>query len=625
MHWKCYFLPLMIFLSWIFSPSAFAQSNVESINREVQKIESTIKQSPADGKEALFKILKDNPSLPDSTLGEIYMNLGISFGISNQLDSAKWFIDLAISHFDKKDMRKASALRLKAIFFRLGKEYQQSESAIKECLDMNEKKWKNKSLQCEILTEYSSLYLDQNDYFKATQFCLEALKIIESTNVKDAELTQIKNSLQVKLAEVYMRAGNDSMAIPYLWEVLPKRESQKNFHGYLQTGYQLSKALISTRQFKSADSLIYRLLLVAKQLNNEDYESYLYNNLGISLSKRAQYPDALTHFRQSFKMMTRLKSPFILVCVVPYLSSLKETGGKAEAIEIINNPWLKEVLKGANYEEKLNYQKNEIHFLWNEMTPAQLYEYSQNLLKLTDTVNKEGDRKLVLELQSKYQFEQQEKSKSNLIKENDLLKKQARYERNQNYLVAGIFIMILLAILQLAFRFRQRTLLQSKKLLVQEQEIKAQKQHTAWAELEKVYREQLIDQQKILLTKSITDSEELKLKLNQLVEEQKLENRKEMLEQLEKSKSQEVDLEKLLMQFNLVHPTFVSNLHKAYPKLSQSDLQFCILYRLNLSTKDISALTSVEPGSVYKKKYRLMHKMGLGKEEDFNNIIFVME
>jgi len=51
-------------------------------------------------------------------------------------------------------------------------------------------------------------------------------------------------------------------------------------------------------------------------------------------------------------------------------------------------------------------------------------------------------------------------------------------------------------------------------------------------------------------------------------------------------------------------------------------MQFCILYRMNLSTKEISALLHVEPRSIYTKKYRIMDKLKLGKEDDFDKIIF---
>jgi DNA-binding CsgD family transcriptional regulator len=43
-----------------------------------------------------------------------------------------------------------------------------------------------------------------------------------------------------------------------------------------------------------------------------------------------------------------------------------------------------------------------------------------------------------------------------------------------------------------------------------------------------------------------------------------------------------------------------------------------------MSTKDIAALLQIEPRSIYAKKYRIMEKMGLGGEDDFDQIVFNM-
>ena len=120
-----------------------------------------------------------------------------------------------------------------------------------------------------------------------------------------------------------------------------------------------------------------------------------------------------------------------------------------------------------------------------------------------------------------------------------------------------------------------------------------------------------MEQQKILLTQTLADSEELKLKINQIVAEQQQERRQELMEQFEKAVEDRTGLDKLLVQFNSIHPGFASELLRNYPKLTQADMQFCILYRMNLSTKEISTLLHVEPRSIYAKKYRIMEKMGL--------------
>ena len=61
---------------------------------------------------------------------------------------------------------------------------------------------------------------------------------------------------------------------------------------------------------------------------------------------------------------------------------------------------------------------------------------------------------------------------------------------------------------------------------------------------------------------------------------------------------------------------------RRFPELSRSDVQFCTLYRMNLTTKEISALLHIEPRSVYLKKYRIMEKMKLGEGDDFDGVVF---
>ena len=106
------------------------------------------------------------------------------------------------------------------------------------------------------------------------------------------------------------------------------------------------------------------------------------------------------------------------------------------------------------------------------------------------------------------------------------------------------------------------------------------------------------------------------------MKEKQEERRSELLDQLKNSKEQKLSIEILLAQFNAIHPTFASQLLKKFPDLSQADVQFCTLFRMNLTTKEISVLLNIEPRSIYKKKYRTMEKMGLGENDDFEKVLY---
>lgn len=605
----------------LFQTVIFGQSSDKEMTNNINKIESYLFQNPTQGKTDFLLLLQKNPSAPDSTKGYIYLKLATAFGMINELDSGLWAANHSIDFF-KHHMEKANALKIKAILYRIKGEYPPAEAALKEALSMNDSIWKNQPLKATLLQEYASLNNDQNKFYSATQLYLKALETIDAPGYNDPNLTFNRLKIQVNLAEAYSQSGNHDFAIRLFHEVLPKLDSIKDYDGYVRAGYHLADSYIKTNQCALAEKLANKLLPMTESLKNEELKSYIILIMGMSRAHQQKYSEAIPYYRQGFELMKKNQSAFILDCAIPYLTALKYTNGYEEGHEIIKNQLVQTALTSAMKSTLLNFKKVAVNFISNELSPTQLNAYYEDVLKLQDTVNSESQKQQALELQAKYQFEEQDKTAKLLTRENELLHKSEDYKRKQIYLIILIAFLLITTILLLTLRIRQRSLLQAQELEVKKKEVEIHKQQTEWAIQEKNYRDQLLEQQKIVLTQTLSDSEELKIKMNQMVEEQGLERRKEMLEQFEKTKEEKIGLDKLLVQFNNIHPSFNAALLKTYPKLSQSDLQFCILYRMNMSTKDIASLLHVEPRSIYAKKYRIMEKMGLGKEDDFDKIIF---
>ena len=606
----------------LFQGFVFGQSSVKDINNEIKKIETYLFQNPMQGKTDLLMLLEKNPSAQDSTKGFIYLKLATAFGMINQLDSGLWAANHSIDFYNH-EMGKAYALRMKAILYRIKGEYPLAEAALKKGLSLNDSIWKNKPIKATLLQEYASLNNDQNKFYIATQLYLKALETVDAPGYNDPNLMFNRLKIQVNLAEAYSLSGNHDFAIRLFDEVLPKLDSIKDYDGYIRSGYRLADSYIKTNQCASAEKLANKLLPMTEALKNEELKSYIILILGMSRSHQQKYGEAIPYYRQSFELMKKNQSAFILDCAIPYLSALKNTNGGEEARQMINSQSVQTALASAMKSTLLNFKKVAVNFIWNDMSPNQLQSYYQDILQLSDTVNSESQKQQALDIQAKYQFEEQENNTKLLTKENELLRSSEDYKRKQIYLIIIIASLLIATILLSALRIRQRSRTQALELEAQKKENEIQKQQTEWAVQEKYYRDKILEQQKIVLTQTLADSEELKVKLNQLVEEQVLERRKEMLEQFEKTKEEKLGLDKLLVQFNNINPSFNSGLLKSYPKLSQSDLQFCNLYRMNISTKDIASLLLIEPRSIYAKKYRIMEKMGLGKEDDFNIIIFM--
>jgi tetratricopeptide (TPR) repeat protein/DNA-binding CsgD family transcriptional regulator len=622
MNPKIGFRLALIFGWMVFATAGFAQSSTKQINEAIKNIKSNLNKNPAQCKADLLLLVTKNPSAPDTCKAKIFSDVAIAFGMLNQLDSGLWAINQALTYETDKDYNRINTLRTKAILHRLKGEYAQATEAITASLQLNDSIWKNQPFKAIALQEYASLCNDQNKFYQATSLYLQALDVVNLPNNKDEKTLYNALKIQINLGEAYGRSGNYGFAIGTLQKTLPKLDSLKDYDGYIRAGCQMAEYLIQTNQCASADSLVNILLPLAREIKNEELESYLILKLGLSRSKQLKYQESLPYYRQSFGLMEKNQSFFILEVAIPYLTALKNTNDYPEARQVMKSEVVQSVLKSANNDDLLNYKKVAIHFLYNELSPAQLHAYYQEIQRLSDTVKSEGQKQLALELQAKYQFEQQEKNEKILLKENEILRESEGYKRKQIYLILIIATFLITTIVLIYLRLSQRSRIQTQELDVQKKENDIQKQQTEWALQEKQYRDQLLEQQKIVLSQTLADSEELKLKINQIVEEQQQERRKELMEQFEKAVEDRTGLDKLLVQFNSIHPGFASELLQNYPKLSQADMQFCILYRMNLSTKEISSLLHIEPRSIYAKKYRIMEKMSLGGDDDFDKIIF---
>lgn len=78
----------------------------------------------------------------------------------------------------------------------------------------------------------------------------------------------------------------------------------------------------------------------------------------------------------------------------------------------------------------------------------------------------------------------------------------------------------------------------------------------------------------------------------------------------------------LRQKFDLIYPGFVSTLQQNYPRLTEYDIQFCMLIKLNIPLKDVASIFNISMPGIYKKKYRLEEKLNLkGNDDRLHNFI----
>ncbi|MGX9987466.1 helix-turn-helix transcriptional regulator [Soonwooa purpurea] len=75
--------------------------------------------------------------------------------------------------------------------------------------------------------------------------------------------------------------------------------------------------------------------------------------------------------------------------------------------------------------------------------------------------------------------------------------------------------------------------------------------------------------------------------------------------------------------FTKVHPNFYAKLSHQFPNLTPNEKKMCAFLRLNMSTKDISAITQQSVNSIMVSRSRLRKKLKIQGEEQ-NLINFLM-
>ena len=69
------------------------------------------------------------------------------------------------------------------------------------------------------------------------------------------------------------------------------------------------------------------------------------------------------------------------------------------------------------------------------------------------------------------------------------------------------------------------------------------------------------------------------------------------------------------------HLPYNKTLNEKYPNLSQNEIRLCAFAKLNMTTKEIAAITYQSINSITVARYRLRKKLGLQQDENLHSFI----
>ena len=465
---------------------------------------------------------------------------------------------------------------------RLVGDYESSIMNYQEAISIQESLGDKRSVSY-CLNSIGRVHCDQKNFSKALEYFNRALEIKEELNDLQGIGTVLNN-----IGTLYELKNNTDLALDYYRRSLEIRLRIGEQRRIANSRQRIAGLLCSSGMYEEAEDNLVKVLETYKLL--KDQTGITIANLSLA------------------KLYLRSGSP-----------------GKAEEHAL-------KALQIAEIIHNENLEAGCLELLSNVYADTGNFEEAYNLhikyKRIADSIFALENERSIADLEVKYQIAKKDRKISELDHENALQNQKVTL---LTILIAGVLLLLFLLIGLL--RYRNISLKQKYKLL--ENQGKLQRKEGELKEKEHTLLQQKLESQnkelisKVLLinknNENISSIVEALKKFKLSITEGNGRFRKEIeniIRNLESQASESLwdDFER---SFKDLHSEFYSNLLNICPDLTPTEIKTAALLRLNLSTKEIEAITFKSESSIKSIRFRLRKKLRL--ENDDNLIAFLMK
>ncbi len=491
----------------------------------------------------------------------------------------------------------------------------------------------------DIYNENTELLLSSGNSALALGYYFKMLKLLdEEIRKKDTALVlkQKYAALFQALGICYFNVENSEKALSYynkclklVGEIYEQDKSYPLKERQLMLYNNIGSVYLTTNDTENARINYEKAVEINKTIGSQVFYGTLYNNLGITHKTNKNYKKAFEYYDKSLEIRQELKDTAGIAQVCNNLGDCYYlTGNNSKSIEILNTALsfsrlagnLSSQIKAANF-LALSYEKSGNYKLALDM--HKLYK------QLYDSINNTSEIALSAKLEMQYLFEKQQK-------ENELFQKIELANKQRKVLVFMIISGILLSffvVLMLLYRNQKikikRNALQQESLILERKNLQLEK-HNLQLEKNKLAQEldyrnkELATHVMYLLKKNefISSISEKLLNIKTLL----LPENKKWVQDIIREMQSNVDNTvwgEFEMRFQQVHTDFYDRLKEHFPELTPNEKKICAFLRLNMTTKDISAITFQSIKSIQVARTRLRKKMDMTRDD--NLITFLQQ
>lgn len=464
--------------------------------------------------------------------------------------------------------------------------------------------------QSSVYLALGNVYYVQNNFPDALNSYIAGEKIADSLNLIDL-LPHFYNNL----AGIYLYLEDFKRSLEYFENALKISELNEDTETSISVLNNMARAYIKLNEINQANEHIEHSVKLIKKISANDaylVDSYLVK--GEIALKSENYKLALQTYKNALEIINQLGPGYLGPIAVQKGNCLTnigicyfELGDFIMAHDrLIQGYNLAKETGLIGLQRDATLYLSEIYVSLGNVNEA--FSYFKLYKILSDSVSNEHTTKEITRLKLQFEFDKK-------TKEQEL--EQARKESIQKrkefllYLIiagvlSGLIIFLLLYFLQKSKT--QRIHLERKNLEL---------------DLESRNKELTTNVMYLLKKNEFIESISDKLKKTKLYF--KPENRSfvdNIIKELEDSLSKD-SWEEFEVRFQQVHKDFYRKLNDRFPDLSPNEQKLSAFLRLNMSTKEISAITYQSEKSIFTARYRLRKKLGL--DEHANLITFLSQ
>ncbi|MDC1106683.1 tetratricopeptide repeat protein [Prolixibacteraceae bacterium] len=458
------------------------------------------------------------------------------------------------------------------------------------------------------LNDIGNVYYALNDFELPRQYYQQSYEIFEKT-ADNYGMAVASNNLGM----VALKTQNYEKALAYFQKAYEIRKNQNNLGLMAHSKLLIAQVFLEQGYFEKS----IKFMKEAKQMYARDREpdnvAQVDSELGEAYFTYKKYAEALYFYESSLNLYTLKqqhlevgKSTLKIASCYEFLDALDRAEENAiRAYKLFDS-------------YNLDSQKlDAILFLSNLYIKKRRYkdaaEYQNNYIILKQEIEQKNSRSEFSKLRYSIDVFKESQEIKQLILIND---KQKVRTRLLLILFSLSIVFLLFLIIWFKQKRKQQQMMNAKKREITELEIYKKEQENERLNRELNFRNNELASKAISMVKTNEFIDEVVKMLQQLIIPKNAQRSvNQIIDKLHFFKKDD-GWKEFEVRFEKVHSDFYRNIEKKHPNLTPNERKICAFLRLNMTTKEISALTYKSAKSIDVARSRLRKKMDLPRDEN---------